>query len=166
MPECIVAARSATVLLFVYAASQVNIARLLWPLGRDVVRLQSTTDPRVIRDVMGGWSPAQRVQYRRHLLPDSVHPLLYGAMLALAGRAALRPTHSRWIRWTVVAVPTLAGIFDLIENAFHDRFSAEPPVITLRAARLSGVATRIKWILAFGTVAWIGLQTLQRRQRS
>lgn len=166
MPERTRAARAATVLLLAYVVSQINIARLLWPLSRDVVRLQSASNPRVIRDVMGAWTPAQRAQYRRHLLPDSVHPLLYGATLALAGRAVLPPSHPQWMRWAVVAAPATSGMCDLVENAFHAQFSAEESDITTRAGLLSTAVTRTKWILAVGTLAWIGIQASQRRPRT
>lgn len=70
------ASRAAAVLFGAYAVSQAYIVVLLRPVGRDVMRLQATVDPDEIRRIMGAWTPEQRRQYRRHLLPDTLHPLL------------------------------------------------------------------------------------------
>lgn len=152
-------------LLALYAVSQANIARLLWPLGTDVIQLQTTTDAVVIRQVVSGWTPAQRQQYRRHLTPDTLHPLLYGALLVAGGRAVSTFSDPTWVRRTLVAAPVAAAVCDLVENAFHARFCARPMAITTRAATLSSIATRIKWVLALGSVSWIVFRA-RRQQRA
>lgn len=152
------------VLIAVYAVSQANIARLLWPLGLDVIRLQTTTNPAVIRQVASGWTSAQRAQYRRHLAPDTVHPLLYGAVLIIGGQAVRKPSDPGWLRWVLAAAPITAAACDLIENAFHVRFCTRPDGITTGAATLSGAATRTKWVLALGCAALIAFRVVRPRR--
>jgi hypothetical protein len=155
-----------TALWIVFAVSQVNIARLLQPLGRDVGRLQSTADAKVFREIVGGWTPEQREQYRRHLAPDTVHPFLYAAALIASGRAVRQPFQPRAVTLALIAAPAASAVLDLIENAFHARFTARPEDITPRSAALSGTATRTKWALALGSAAWIGVQAMRNRRRS
>ncbi|WP_193510150.1 hypothetical protein [Cryobacterium sp. BB736] len=151
-----------TVALWVaFAVSQANIARLLLPLGSDVGRLQTTADPTVFRKIMGGWTPAQREQYQRHLGPDTLHPFLYAAALIASGRAVRQPAQPRAVTLALIAAPAASAVLDLVENAFHARFTARPDDITPRDAALSGAATRTKWALALGSAVWIGVQAVR-----
>lgn len=154
--------RTAWLLAAAFVVSQVNIGRLLRPLGSDVVRLQTTTDPDAFREVMQAWSPEQRAQYQRHLPPDTLHPVLYAAALIAMGRS-LRRDAPAWARVASVLAPAASAACDLIENSYHGRFNADPDGITDHDARRSGRLTRTKWVLALGTAGVIGLHRLVRR---
>lgn len=154
----------AAVLFGIYAVSQVYIAVLLRPLGRDVLRLQVTTDPDELRHLMSDWNPEQRIQYRKHLLPDTLHPVLYSSALAAAGSAGHRPETPRWARLAAFAAPALAAGCDLVENALHAQFVSHPGRITRRAARASTLFTRSKWVLAFGTTGAMLARAVRHRR--
>ena len=155
--------RVAAVLFGIYAVSQVYIAALLRPVGRDVLRLQTTTDPDELRHLMSAWTPAQRAQYRKHLLPDTLHPVLYSSALAAAGRVGHRPDTPRWARLGALAAPALAAGCDWAENALHAQFVSHPGRITMRAARASTLFTRTKWVLAFGTAGALLARAVRHR---
>lgn len=153
-----------------YGLSQLLIAILLWPVRRDLPRLQSTTDPAVFRSVMGRWDLHQRNRYLLHLLPDTLHPLLYAVSLTAAARASLSPSDPRWAHAALHMAPAGAALCDLVENAFHARFLSDPGTITRRSARISGTLTRTKWVLALGTATvllarTIGAGQAERRAR-
>lgn len=157
--------RAVAVLFAVYAASQAHIALLLRPVAADALRLQTTGDPDALRRIIGAWTPVQRRQYRRHLLPDTLHPLLYAAALIAAGRHGHRPGTPRWARFAAVAAPALSAAFDLAENALHARFVAHPHRITRGAARASTLLTRTKWQLALGTAGALLARAVRARRR-
>lgn len=148
-----------------YAVSQIYIAVLLRPVGGDALRVQATSDPNELRRIIGAWSPEQCDRYRRHLLPDTLHPLVYASALVAAGVAGHRPDTPRWVRMGVVAAPVLSAVCDLAENALHARFICHPNRITKRAARVSTRLTRIKWVFAFGTAGVLVARTVRNRRR-
>lgn len=156
-----------TVVLFgAYAISQVYIARLLWPLGDDVRRIQTTGDPEELRQIITTWTPEQRAHYRKHLLPDTFHPLLYSSALIAAGQTGHRDSTPRWVRVATVAAPALSAACDLVENGFHAQFINHPDRISPRGARASTVFTRTKWVLALGTAgALLGRAMYKPRSR-
>ena len=147
-----------------YAVSQVVIGRLLWPLRRDLLQLQTTTDPAVFRRIIEQWSPTQRARYRQHLIPDTVHPLIYAALLVAAGSGERQSSRSRWVSGATVVAPIASAICDLIENAFHARFTSNPQNITRATAILSGTASRTKWVLALGTATWLGARAIRAKR--
>lgn len=159
------ASKAAAVLFGVYAVSQAYIAVLLRPVGGDALRVQTTRDPDELRRIMSAWSPEQCDRYRRHLLPDTLHPLVYASALAAAGVAGHRPDTPRWVRMGVVAAPVLSAGCDLAENALHARFIRHPDRITRRTARISTRLTRTKWVLAFGTAGALIARTVRNRRR-
>lgn len=157
----------AAVLFSAYALSQAYIAVLLRTLGRDVLRLQTTAKPENLQRIIESWTPEQAAQYRKHLAPDTLHPLLYGAALIAAARAGHRPSTPRGMRVAAVIAPALAAGCDLAENALHARFIAQPGRITPRHARASTLFTRAKWVLAFGTAGVLLARAVHhRRSRS
>ncbi|WP_150119329.1 hypothetical protein [Enteractinococcus helveticum] len=158
------AVRTAVALFGAYVVSQAYIAALLRPLGRDVLRVQTTGDPDEFCRIMTGWSPEQRLQYRKHLLPDTLHPLLYASALAAAGIAGHEPSTPRWVRIVAVAAPAASAVCDLSENALHARFVNHPHRVTREAARASTLLTRTKWVLACGTAGALITRTLRKRR--
>lgn len=157
-------ARTAAVLFGIYTLSQAYIAALLRPLGRDVLRLQTTGDPEEIQRIMKTWTPEQRAQYRKHLLPDTLHPLLYASALAAAGIAGHESSTPRWVRIVAIAAPASSAACDLAENALHARFVDHPDRTTRAAARASTLFTRTKWVLACGTAVALLARTLRKRR--
>ncbi|MGO1539868.1 MAG: hypothetical protein ACTHW3_10925 [Leucobacter sp.] len=160
------ATRSAVALFGIYSISQAYIARLLRPLGRDVLRLQTTCDPDQLRHIVGSWTPEQRAQYRKHLLPDTLHPLLYASALATAAAAGHRASTPRWVRVSTVVAPALSAACDLAENAVHARLLDDPHQVTRTMARASTLFTRTKWILACGTAGALIARTVRNRMRN
>lgn len=157
------ALRTAVVLFSAYTVSQAYIATLLHPLGRDVLRVQTTGDPNELQRIMASWTAEQRLQYRKHLLPDMLHPLLYASALAAAGIAGHEPSTPRWVRIVAIATPVVSAACDLSENALHARFVNQPDRTTRAAARASTVLTRTKWVLACGTTGALIARTLRKR---
>lgn len=157
------AARSAAVLFSIYAVSQAYIAVLLCPLGRDVLRLQTTGDPEELQRIMTTWTPRQRAQYRKHLLPDTLHPLLYASALTAAGIAGHKVSTPRWVRIAAIAAPAASAACDLAENALHARFVDQPHRATRSSARASTLFTRTKWVLACGTAVAVLGRALRKR---
>lgn len=156
-------ARAAVILFGVYVVSQGWIASLLHPLGRDVLRLQTTGDPEEVQRIMTSWTPEQRAQYRKHLPPDTLHPLIYASALIAAGIAGHAATTPTWARSVAIAAPAASTACDLAENALHARFVNHPGRTTRSAARAATLFTRTKWALALGTAA--ALLTRSARNR-
>lgn len=157
-------ARITGMLFGAYAISQAYIATLLRPLGRDVLRLQTTADPDELRQIMAAWTPEQRAQYRKHLLPDTLHPLLYSSALIAAGLVGHRASTPRCVRVAAVAAPALSAGCDLVENGFHAAFITRPDRISQGAARASTLFTRTKWLLALGTAGTLLGRVLHKRR--
>lgn len=155
--------RTVGLLFGAYAVSQSYIAALLYPLGLDVLRLQTTGDPDELRHIVSTWTPEQIAQYREHLLPDTLHPFLYGSALAAAGIAGHQPATGRWVRTAAVAAPALAALCDLAENAFHAKFLRHPKQVKRAEARISILFTRTKWILACSSAAALIIRSLRNR---
>lgn len=158
------ATRTAAVLFGIYAVFQGYIAALLRPLGRDVLRLQASGDSAEIQRIMNKWTPEQRAQYRKHLLPDTLHPLLYASALTAAGIPGHDSSTPRWVRIAAIAAPASSAACDLTENALHARFVDHPNRTTRASARASTLFTRAKWVLACGTAVALLVRTL-RKQR-
>lgn len=132
-----------------FVASQVNIIAALGPVAPELFQLQVTLSADAYRGILEGWGADDLVRYRTHLAWDTVHPLIYGALLVLwiyvlHHRREFSPRGTRWLLTLALAPSAL----DYLENAFHLYLEVHREAISPATVLLSGGAAILKWLCA------------------
>lgn len=127
------------------------ISWMLGPVQADVLRLQLAFTPRTFGEIIHGWSAAELLRYRQHLVVDGALLLAYagfGHSLATRSRlfAAAGQIRARVARGCL----PLAAACDAVENGLHLWLTATPrfglPALYATSASLS----LLKWLLFIG----------------
>ncbi len=132
-----------------FAASQANIIAHLGPVAGDLFSLQLTMSPEAFRETLEGWNAEELSRYRSHFAWDSVHPLIYGGLLALWTLVVHRhrPFSPRALRLLSVLAVT-PSVLDYVENGFHIYLEANRAAINAGTVLIAGSAASLKWLCA------------------
>ena len=137
-----------------YLINQAIIYSILSQLGHDALKLQLTFSSQVFAGILAKWGDAGLKIYLSHFYFDFHHVILYSVCLA-SGIAVL--TH-RKVRapssFTLFAffLPFLAAKLDVLENILHLIMIFHRAYLTPTMVAVSGIATNVKWFLAFVSV--------------
>lgn len=142
--------RLALILGAVYLANQVLIASVLGKYGHDLLRLQTTFDPELFRQIISQWGEPGLAAFRAHFYPDSIHPFIYALFLASAWAALTRREDAppSGVTLAVFALPLAAGFCDLLENCLHILVLQDIAHIPSYMVTAGALAANTKWLLA------------------
>ncbi|MGH3728903.1 MAG: hypothetical protein ACRDTU_09135 [Micromonosporaceae bacterium] len=131
-----------------FVVSQANIIAALGPAASDMLRLQTTLSPETFRSIVEGFNADELARYRTHFAWDSVHPLVYGALLQLWTAVVHRakPFGAGTLR-LLVGFAIVVPVLDYIENAFHVYLEVHRGAIGTGTVLLSGALANLKWLI-------------------
>ena len=133
-----------------YLVSQMIIARILEPIGRETfLKLQLCFSEPFYLDTFRAWeATGQMAAYRAHFFMDAFHPVWYTLFLiSLLGWVLnSRGLSDRW-NWMLI-LPIAAGLSDELENLMQGFFLSGIG-ITQPLVILSSMFSLAKWTLAF-----------------
>ncbi|WP_031938651.1 hypothetical protein [Prescottella defluvii] len=140
----------------VFVVSQVNILRILGPVGSKLLRTQTAPSARVYTGVLDGMDAGEIVRYRSHFYPDFVHPAIYATALRVGVRrldelAPLSPTARR----VLLAAPIVSAAGDYIENVAGLYLLDHRDRIGDGVIRATTAVSTTKWLLGLGTFAYL-----------
>ncbi len=145
-----------------FVASQANIIAHLGPVAADLFSLQLTMSAETFREILEGWSAEELSRYRSHFAWDSVHPLIYGGLLALWTVVVHRhrPLSPRTLRVFAVLAVT-PSVLDYVENGFHIYLEANRSAINTGTVLIAGSAASLKWLCAGLITALLAVTSVQ-----
>ncbi len=131
-----------------------GMAGYLRGLRPGIVRAQLTYSEAAFRQVISQWSEDGRRRFQAHFPADYVFIGLYSTAGWLFGQAQSgSAAGSLWVGVATLALP-LAGVADIAENLWHQRFlRARPGTLPSLSFLLAGIAATIKYAL-FLAFAW------------
>jgi hypothetical protein len=133
----------------IYGVSQTLIAITVRALGIDMLRVQTTLDPEVVRAIFAHWDAAGSIgDYAAHYRYDMIHPLWYGTLLAamLAKGFEDNEVSASWDAFLLL--PFVAALCDVGENIVHLSFLADRNAITATNVLIGNGAALTKWALS------------------
>jgi hypothetical protein len=142
----------------IYFASQIKIASIVYPLGIDMLRIQTTLSSDTFKEIASGWIASGQIGlYYKHFYFDNFHPMWYSIFLSLLIARVFKINNINPKFNFIILTPFVAGICDLIENMMHLYFLADLKRATPALVALSGTATNTKWFLALSGVAIVSI---------
>lgn len=143
----------------IYFTSQFIIGSIIHPLGvGNVLALQTTLSSDTFKEIASGWIAAGQIGiYYKHFYFDNVHPIWYSIFLSLLIARTFKINNVNPKFNFFILSPFIAGICDLIENAMHIYFLSDLGRATPALVALSGIATNVKWFLAFSGVGVVSI---------
>ena len=152
--EKLASRKIAVIFGILYLINQAIIYSILSRLGPDALKLQLTLSSQVFAGILAGWSDASLKLYLSHFYFDFHHVILYSVCLAssiavLTHRKGQAP--SNFVLFAFV-LPFIAAILDASENTLHLVMIFHRACLTPALVAVSGIATNVKWLLAFVSV--------------
>lgn len=149
----------------IYAASQATILWTLWPIRREVGRLQvAGFRAENYRDTFQRWIDAGLMDaYRAHFAFDDLHGVWYAA---LGTTLLCRLFETRGVaqrRNWLLLLPLATALLDAVENAIQHRFLAAPDFAAIVDPwpLVSTLASIAKWACA---ATWVGVAVALSRR--
>ena len=141
-----------------YFASQLKIASIVYPLGIDILRIQTTLSSDTFKEIASSWIASGQIGiYYKHFNFDNFHPIWYSIFLSLLIARTFKINHINPKFNFIILTPFIAGICDLIENMMHLYFLSDLRRATPALVALSGTATNTKWFLSLSGVAIVSI---------
>jgi len=143
----------------IYFTSQFIIGSIVHPLGLgNFLALQTTLSSDTFKDIASGWIASGQIAiYYKHFYFDNFHPIWYSIFLSLLIARTFKINSVNPKFNIFILTPFIAGICDLIENTMHLYFLSDLRRATPALVVLSGVATNVKWFLAFSGVGVVSI---------
>nr|WP_296777687.1 hypothetical protein [Rhodococcus sp. (in: high G+C Gram-positive bacteria)] len=142
----------------VFVVSQGNIVRLLGPAGPRVLEIQTAWSARRYRDILAGMDEKTTARFRSHYYPDFVHPAIYAAALRAGATrlGELTPLSPR-AKTMLALAPVASAAGDYVENLVGLHLLDHPEHITDTVVRTTTAVSTTKWLLALGSLAYLGV---------
>ena len=162
--EKLVSRKIAVIFGILYLINQAIIYSILSKLGHDAIALQLTLSSQVFAEILAKWGDAGLKIYLSHFYFDYPHVILYSVCLA-SGIAYL--THrkdrapSSFVLFAFV-LPFVAAFLDALENTLHLIMIFHRACLTPSLVAVSGIATNVKWLLAFASVLIVSYYTVRK----
>ncbi|MCX5866559.1 MAG: hypothetical protein NT009_03620 [Proteobacteria bacterium] len=137
-----------------YLINQAIIYSILSRLGPDALKLQLTLSSQVFAEILAKWGDAGLKIYLSHFYFDFHHVILYSVCLAssiavLTHRKGQAPSSFALFAFVL---PFAAAKLDVLENTLHLIMIFHRAYLTPALVAVSGIATNVKWLLAFVSV--------------
>lgn len=141
----------------VFVVSQATIVHMLGPAGPRVLEVQTAWSAERYRQILGSMDSETTARFRSHYYPDFVHPAIYAAALRAGAKrlqesAPMTPTVSR----ILALAPVASAAGDYVENIVGLHLLDHPEHITDSVVRATTTVSVAKWVLALGSLAYLG----------
>lgn len=140
-----------------FVVSQANIARLLGPAASKVLAVQTAWSAQRYRQILASMDETEIARFCSHYLPDFVHPAIYAVALRAGARSLAEKTPLSPAVTTALAVaPVASAAGDYIENVVGLVLVDNRERIADTVVRATTVVSTAKWILAIGSLTYLG----------
>lgn len=140
--------KSISLLGTLFIISQLNIARIIQPLGlSDFFNLQITFSDTLFLLQINEWKEnGLLIFFNKHFIFDFFHPLIYTLFLLFLIQYELLKLGKR--KKLLFLFPIIAGFSDLVENIFHFLFLQNTLLIGETTVFISALFSCIKWLFS------------------
>ena len=139
-----------------FVVSQANIARLLGPAAPKVLAVQTAWSEKRYRKILASMDETEIARFRRHYLPDFVHPAIYAIALRAGARSlAAKTPLSPAITTALAVAPVASAAGDYIENIVGLILVDNREQISDTVVRATTVVSTAKWVLAIGSLTYL-----------